>query len=190
MKKKIKDLNKTIDDLNNQIRNERNKIKNLNKENELLRKQLKEKKDEYNNIINENNRLNNLIKEQQKLFERQKNISTNINYSGDKDLIEELNKKIEELELKLSRYPCDLSEDEELISVIITSPDKKILQSIICKNTENFSRLEDILFKEAPYYNDSNVYFCVKGNIVNRLKTLKENNIHNSDIIILNKREF
>jgi hypothetical protein len=74
--------------------------------------------------------------------------------------------------------------------VIITSPDQKIIQSIICKNTENFFRLEGILFKETPYYIDSNIYFSVKGNIVNRLKTLKENNIHNSDIIILNKREF
>ena len=94
------------------------------------------------------------------------------------------------MQLKLSRYPYDLSEGEELISVIITSPDQKILKSIICKNTENFFRLEGILFKETPYYIDSNIYFSVKGNIVNRLKTLKENNIHNSDIIILNKREF
>ena len=34
------------------------------------------------------------------------------------------------------------------------------------------------------------IYFCVNGNVVKRYKTLKENNIHNSDIIMLNKREF
>ena len=91
---------------------------------------------------------------------------------------------------KLFRYPYDLSEGEQLISVIITSLDQKIHQSIICKNTEKFSRLEERLYKEAPDYFDSDIYFCVNGNVVKRYKTLKENNIHNSDIIILNKREF
>ena len=94
------------------------------------------------------------------------------------------------MKLKLSRYPYDLSEGEELISVIFSSPDQKILQSIICKNTENFSRLEEILFEASPDYMDSNIYFCVKGNEIKRDKTLKENNIHNSDIIMLNKRDF
>ena len=74
--------------------------------------------------------------------------------------------------------------------MIFTSLDQKIHQSIICKNTEKFSRLEEILYKEAPDYFDSDIYFCFKGNVINRYKTLKENNIHNSDIIILNQREF
>ena len=139
--------------------------------------------------MKENNRLQNLVKEKEELIEKQKNNSTNKNYSGN-ELIVELYQEIKDLKIKLSRYPYDLSEGEELMSVIITSSDQKIHQSIICKNTEKFSRIEEILYKEAPDYIDSNIYFCVKGNIVNRLKTLKENNIHNSDIIILNKREF
>jgi glutamate synthase domain-containing protein 1 len=104
--------------------------------------------------------------------------------------IEGLNKKIEELKLKLSRYPYDLSEGEELISVIIMSIDQKIHQSFICKNTEKFSRLEEIIYKEAPDYMESDIYFCINGNVVKRYKTLKENNIHNGDIIMLNKRVF
>ena len=76
------------------------------------------------------------------------------------------------------------------MSVIIMSTDHKIHQSYICKNTEKFSRLEEILYKDAPDYMDSDIYFCVNGNVVKRYKTLKENNIHNSDIIMLNKREF
>jgi hypothetical protein len=146
-----------------------------------------------NFLTNENNRLNNLVAQQQIFIENQKKLPTNninTSYSADKDLIIELYKKIEELKLKLSRYPYDLSQGEKLISVIFTSPDQKIHQSIICKNTEKFSRLEEILYKEAPNYFDSNVYFCVKGRVVNRYKTLKENNIHDSDVIILNKSEF
>jgi hypothetical protein len=146
-----------------------------------------------NFLTNENNRLNNLVAQQQIFIENQKKLPTNninASYCADKDLIIELYKKIEELKLKLSRYPYDLSQGEKLISVIFTSPDQKIHQSIICKNTEKFSRLEEILYKEAPKYFESNVYFCVKGRVVNRYKTLKENNIHDSDVIILNKSEF
>jgi hypothetical protein len=146
-----------------------------------------------NFLTNENNRLNNLVAQQQIFIENQKKFPTNnmnTSYSSNKDLIIELYKKIEELKLKLSRYPYDLSQGEKLISVIFTSTDQKIHQSIICKNTEKFSRLEEILYKESPKHFDSNTYFCVKGRKVNRYKTLKENNIHDSDVIILNKSEF
>ena len=94
------------------------------------------------------------------------------------------------MKLKLSRYPYDLSEGEELISVIFISNDEMIHQSIICKNTEKFSRLEEILYKVHPEYSVSDNYFCANGKEVSRFKTLKESNIKNSDIIILNIREF
>ena len=71
--------------------------------------------------------------------------------------------------------------------MIFTSTDQKLYQSIICKNTEIFSRLEEKLYKEHPEYRDSFNYFCVNEKEIDRYKTLKENNIHNSDIIILNK---
>jgi hypothetical protein len=75
------------------------------------------------------------------------------------------------------------------MSVIITSSDEKIYYSIICKNKEKFSRLEEILYEKVPDYFDSDIYFSVNGKVINRYKTLKENNIHDSDVIILNKIE-
>ena len=110
--------------------------------------------------------------------------------NNDSDKLVKLYEKLEELKLKLSRYPYDLSEGEELISVIFTSTDQKIHQSIICKNTQKFCRLEEILYQAHPEYSDSDNYFCVNGNVVSKFKTLKENNIKDSDIIILNIREF
>ena len=74
--------------------------------------------------------------------------------------------------------------------MIFTSKDQKLHQSMICKNTEKFSNLEEILYKEHPEYRDLFNYFWVNGKVIDSYKTLKENNIHNSDIIILNKKEL
>ena len=112
-----------------------------------------EKNDENKYLISEQKKL---IKEKQMLIENQGGSAGNKNYKDDKELIKELTQQIEELNLKLSRYPYDLSESEELISVIVISTDKKIHQSIVCKNTEKFSKLEDILYKEHPEIIDSN----------------------------------
>ncbi len=149
-----------------------------------------EKNDENKYLISEHKKLNELVEEKQMLIANQGGNGGNKNFKDDKELIKELTQQLEELNLKLSRYPYDLSEGEELISVIVISTDKKIYQSIVCKSTEKFSKLEDILYKEHPEIIDPNNYFSVNGKEINRLKTLKENNIHNSEIIVLNKKEF
>ena len=102
--------------------------------------------------------------------------------------IDELNKEIDELKEKLSRYPFELSKGEKLISVIFNSMDQNIHYSVICKNTEKFNKLEEKLYNDNPQYFDSDNYFIVNGNRINKLKSLEENNIKNNDIIILNQR--
>ena len=57
--------------------------------------------------------------------------------------------------------------------------------SIICKNTQKFNELEKKLYKDYPEYSESNNYFRINENIVNKDKSLDENKIRNSDIIIL-----
>ena len=124
------------------------------------------------------NELNEIIK---KRIKEEKN-----NSNTEKDnIIFNLNKKISELKEKLSRYPLDLSKGENLISVIFTSLDQNIYYSIICKNTEKFSKLEQKLYKKYPEYSKSDNYFLVNGNRINKYKTLNENKIKNSEIIIL-----
>ena len=102
--------------------------------------------------------------------------------------IDELYKKIDELKEKLARYPFELLKGEKLISVIFKSVDQKIHFSVICKNTEKFNKLEEKLYNDNPQYFDSDNYFIVNGNRIDKLKSLEENNIKNSDIIILNQR--
>ena len=74
-----------------------------------------------------------------------------------------------------------------MISVIFTSDDQNIHFSVICKITEKFNRLEEKLYNEYPEFSKTNNYFVVNGNRIEKFKNLEENNIHNSDIIILNQ---
>ena len=57
----------------------------------------------------------------------------------DKEL-KELKQKIKESNQKLSRYPFELNEGEELMTINFSSVDQKIQNySIICKNIYPFS---------------------------------------------------
>ena len=97
----------------------------------------------------------------------------------------ELNKKIDELKEKLSRYPFELLKGEKIISVIFTTEDQKIHYSIICKNTDKFINLEEKLYNDYPeYFKKDCCFFLVNGNLINKSQTLDENKIQNSDIII------
>ena len=103
-------------------------------------------------------------------------------------LNEKLYNKVEELEEKLARYPIKLLKGEKLISVIFTSCDEDFQHSIISKNTEKLSKLVEQLYIDYPEYleSESQNYFISNGNKVSLFKSLDENNIHNSDVIILN----
>ena len=162
--RRYKILNKEIinsqGDLNIEIENK----KKLIDINELLIKEIKKFNDSIN--INEDKNISNL----------------------DKDItIKQLYKDIDELKNKLSLYPFELSKGEKAISVIFSSLDENILYSIICKNTEKFIKLEEKLYKDYPEYSKFVNYFMINGIRVDKMKTLDENKIKDSDIIILIK---
>ena len=73
------------------------------------------------------------------------------------------------------------------MTVIFTSFDQKIHYSLICKNTHIFNQLEILLYDKYPEYKETENFFIVNGIKINRFKTLEENKINNSDIILLNK---
>ena len=145
--------------------------------------------------INENNKIE-LIEIIELLNNEFKNFYDSQNIIKDKDnsnkdiIIKELNKEIDKLKEKLSRYPFELSKGEKLISVIFTSSDQNMFYSIICKNTQKFTELEEKLYNDYPEYSKSNNYFIINGNRVNKNKSLDENKIRNSDIIILTQNNI
>ena len=73
------------------------------------------------------------------------------------------------------------------MAVIFTSLDNKIHYAFICKNTDKFIDVENKLYDVYPEYKKSENYFTVNGNKIIKSNSLAQNNIKNSDIIILHK---
>ena len=145
-----------------------------------------ELKEEFNKKKKEINNLNEII-------QQLNNKAKNENYLNEKKNKESL---ISEQELKLFKekiynYPLELyNKDKIIISLIFTTFDGNINYSIICKCTDIFSELEEKFYKKFPEYYDSNNNFYVKGVLIDKFKSLNDNNIHESDIINLIKIEI
>ena len=99
--------------------------------------------------------------------------------------IVEKEKKIKDLESKISRYPFDINEGEKLMSIIIKSEDNNICVPIIAKNSYKFTKIEEEIYQIFNEYSEKENYFTLKGNKINRNKTLEENGIKDKDIIIM-----
>jgi len=105
------------------------------------------------------------------------NISKNINITN--NIIELQN------EIKLFRTYYKLSNNEKLISIKFISIFQDIDFSVIAKNTDDFSKIEKMLYDKYPKYIEFENYFLVNGNKINKNKTLEQNNIKNNDILTL-----
>ena len=143
----------------------------------------KEKSNLDINMINEGKNLINELTEKFKILND--NLNTNIN----KD---KLNKLLEEIRIKdkiISNFPYKLSEGEQLLSVTLVSSDKKMHYSTLCKNTDKFSKIENMLYDVYPEYTESENNYFVNGKKINKYKSLVFNKIKNNDIITIKKIE-
>ena len=98
------------------------------------------------------------------------------------DTILEKDKEIKELKLKLSRL-------ETMMIITFISSDQQLHYSVLCKNTDEFYKIEGLLYKEYPSYTENENYFLVDGQKINKYKTLEQNGIKNNSQIILIKIE-
>jgi len=151
----------------------------------LLLKQNKE----YKNKINE---LENIIKELEiKIIEKDNLIKEEeikkLDLTKKIKEFENISNNIIELEneIKLFRTYYDFSSNEKLISVKFISMNQEINSTIISKNTDSFSKIENILYEKYPKYKDSENYFIFNGRKINRNRTLEENKIRNNDTLTL-----
>ena len=95
---------------------------------------------------------------------------------------------LEEIKIKdkiIANNPVQLSEGEKLLNVVFVSLDQKLHYSCFCKNTDNFNKIENMLYEEYPEYSESENHFYVNGNEINKNKSLEFNKIKNSDVILL-----
>jgi len=198
-------LNKKINELKNKLDNEKNNNKELKKE---VVQKVKEKYEIYinekdiniktlNNTINDLNNLieknNNIINEQQIKIEELENILKSDNIMNKIiEYMEKLEAKKDELKIYKYNIPFKLLKDEKLMAVIFISDDQKIHYPMICKNTDQFDRLESELYKieEYKHLKKNENYFLFNGNKINRFDTLEENGIKNGSVITLHQVEI
>ena len=86
--------------------------------------------------------------------------------------MEELKIKNKEIYELKSIFPYDLKKDEKLLTIIFYSVDQKIHYSLICKNTDKFNRIEEKLYDIYPEYKETENFFMIHGNKINRFKTI------------------
>jgi len=100
--------------------------------------------------------------------------------------MKELKLKDEEINNLKSKNPFDLKNGERLMTIIFTSADSKIHYSFICKNTDKFNKIENMLYEIYPDYEEEDNFFTVNGKRIIKSKTIEQNNINFSDVILLN----
>ena len=170
-----KEKNKILEEKNKKYERDL-KERGINKGEEQLRKELDNEIKKYNNL--------------KKQIEEEKALRMTYGKETKESYIEtiiEKDKKIRELELKISRFPFILEEGEVLMSIIFISSDQNLHYSVICKNTDEFYKIESQLYKKYPEYTENENFFILNGKKINRYKTLEQNGVKNNDIIILNE---
>ena len=153
----------------------------------------KEKKGE-NNDETERSQIINVKKKI--TFEKINCVNFEIKNSNKNELIKlykELQSKNEEISELKSLNPYNLKIGEQLCSLVFLSNDYQIVNnfSLICKNTDPFTKVEQALYDKFPSLKETDINFnIVDGIVVNRYKTLEENKIKSGDVIQLCKLNF
>ena len=176
--------NNSLDDKNNLLNDEINKLKN----------RIKELETELNNEKEKNKNLNEQIKNYKKTIQElnDKLLGNNL---IDNNKILELEKiiatKTDEINVLKSKLNIsninNIQPGEQIIAIGFTSADQTIQNFFRpCKDSDLFVKLEEKLYDEYPKYKDVETYFIANGKKVLRFKSMKENNIKNGQVIMLN----
>ena len=164
-----------------EIENENKKLKEENaKLNEKINDCIKKLEESYEKL---KERENIIEKKNKKIEELEKSIQEKENSLN--KYLEENNKLINDIEKLKTSIPFNLSEGEKLISVVFLSSDHNICYPVICKNTDIFIKIENLLYEEYPEYKDPKNEYFINGNKFNKNGSLEENNIKDKNIIIL-----
>ena len=180
---------KTKEDLEKEIKELKFKLSKEEKDCDSFRVRIKELENELNEekekYINEKDKLN---ESEEKIKELNNLLSNNSNISNNK-IIELMNKiieKDEEIKELKSLLPFEMKKGEKLMTVIFRSMNQEILYSVICKNTDKFTKIENLLYEEYPKYRERNNIFIFNGKMINKYLNLDENGIINNSVLILN----
>ena len=151
-----------------------------------------------NSKINTNTNKNNINTNFNKNFELNKNIdntkNNNINNIEDSSNNNNniINNKIElTLDLtKSKKITNNIKEDsKETITFYIKSINQLLNCKVTCKSSDKFNTIMNIIFEKEPSFIEEVGFFVCNGNKVNEYKTIKENEIKNNDVVLMNNLE-
>ena len=195
---KIKEeLDKQIK-INEQLNNKINELQNLllkeNIKNSDLQNQIsnftEEKKKSFaiGNKMNESFRkTTNDLDEAKKKIEKYLKSLKDLNLKIQEKNAELVNlyKKNSDLKTKLSRFPFELEENENIIIVIFQSNEDQKTYPIICKNTEIFSEIEIRLKNKFTSLKEQENFYLHNGKKINKYKNLEDNKISDCNTIVI-----
>ena len=191
---------KNINIINNSVQNNDNYINALTTKNTFLISEIKKLEEEINKEKNENkilkekiNNLENILNEKceklNKSLLKIKELEEIIKNKSKKDSnLQKIIKLMEELEQLKSKLPFDLLEKDKLMVITFISEDESIHYSTISKNSENLTRIENLIYQEHPeYFSTENILISNKK-VINSYDSLEKNGIKNNDIIIIKRK--
>ena len=93
------------------------------------------------------------------------------------------------LKMKHNKKEDELVNINDIMVINFISTDNSVHCGIKCLPTYTFAKVEEELYQFYDNFRNTNNAFIVKGRSILRFKTIKENNIHNGDIVQLIKVE-
>ena len=100
----------------------------------------------------------------------------------------ELEKLLDEIKTIKSIIPFEILPGEKIMSIIFKSDDQNIFNSILCKSTDQFTRIKNIIYEKYPEYKENENYFLFNGEKINEDETLEKNKIKDGSIITIYSR--
>ena len=172
-KKRTKSYRKIKPEVINNI-DSKKRINELEEENKKL-------KEEINKMKKQLNDKDEIIKNQELKIKEHENTIENARINNNK----ELEKLMDEIKKIKSIIPFEILPEEKIMAIIFQSDDQNILHSVLCKNTDQFKRIKDIIYDKYPEYKENENYFLFNGKKINENETLEENKIIDGSIITI-----
>ena len=163
-----------LDDKNNEINKLKTDLNNIKIENDKLKSELSK----ANKIISGINQIDN--EEVKKLKEVNINLKKQLNIKEN---------EIKNLEIKIKNNIIERPKYDINDIIVITFVSAEVHYGIKCLPNETFAEVEEKLYQKYEDLRNTNNMFTVNAKPILRFKKIKENNIHDGDIIQLFKLE-
>ena len=172
------------------------KEQNLLNEINRLKIELNKYKIENENLKNnlaKTNKINESLQRNQLSYYNYQTIIQNLQ-NENINLKSQLNLKTNEINQLKLKIQNNIKEDElvninDIMVINFISADNSVHCGIKCLPTYTFAKVEEKLYNFYDNLRNTNNSFIVKGSSILRFKTIKENNIHDGDIVQLIKVE-